>query len=166
MITKNTPIGEALRIGKECKKCGHCCKHGTGLMKKEDVSNAANFLGITAEELRKNYLEEIKLFNTKVWRQLTQKKPFGPCVFLKKDKCTIHEAKPLHCRIGTCKEQGEELTVWYKLNYLVNPTDPESLRQFKVYIETGGKIIPGGELKDLVKDKKLLNKILNYEVLK
>jgi Fe-S-cluster containining protein len=94
-------------------------------------------------------------------------RPYGKCIFLKnKNNCTIHEVKPLHCRIGNCSEYGEDLTVWFALNFCVNPADPESIRQWALYLESGGKNIPGGELKELVKDPKILKKILDYEVLK
>ena len=43
--------------------------------------------------------------------------------------------------------------------------DPESIRQFNLYLKNGGKTIPGGELKDLVKAD-VLKKILSYEILR
>ncbi len=51
------------------------------------------------------------------------------------------------------------------LNYLVNPDDPESIRQWKMFL-TQNNPIPGGSLKELVHDEEKLKKILSYEILK
>jgi len=154
-LKKDTKLKEVLDIGSECKQCGHCCSHGTGFVLESE-----------AKKYPKKYLEEKKVFNTKVYKFKTSKKPFGKCIFLKNKRCSIHKKKPLHCRIGNCGEHGEELSVWFTLNYLVNPTDPESVRQWKLYLDSGGKNIPGGKLSELVPDKKMLKKIISYEVLK
>ena len=82
-----------------------------------------------------------------------------------KNGCTIQEVKPLHCRVMNCKD-GEEMSVWFDLNFFVNPTDPESIRQWALYLASGGKNIPGGELREIVPDATKLRKILRYEVLK
>ena len=42
----------------------------------------------------------------------------------------------------------------------------ESVRQFAQYLKAGGKTLPGGELNDLVPDKKQLREILSYERLR
>jgi hypothetical protein len=52
------------------------------------------------------------------------------------------------------------------LNYFVNKNDPESIRQFNAHLKSGGKTLPGGELKDFVPDEKKLKKILSFEMLK
>jgi len=167
MIEKSTPLAKVLELGKECRKCGHCCQHGTGFLVKEDIPKIAEFLGITEKELKEKYLEPITKFNTTLFRPKSVKKdkPYGVCVFFNKD-CTIHQVKPLHCRIGNCNEHGEELAVWFDLNYFVNPDDPQSIREWKLYLDSGGKTIPGGSLQELVPNKEVLKKILNYEVLK
>ncbi len=64
-----------------------------------------------------------------------------------------------------CKEYGEELITWFDLNYFLNPKDHESVRQFKVYVESGGKTLPGGELKDIA-DEKTMKAIEEYQDLK
>ncbi|MBW2965815.1 hypothetical protein KY342_01785, partial [Candidatus Woesearchaeota archaeon] len=122
----------------------------------------------TEKELQEKYLEEKELFNTKLSRPKpkTNNKPYGECAFLSDKKCKIHQVKPLQCKVGNCSEYGEELTVWFDLNYFVNEDDPQSIREWKLYLDSGGKTIKGGELKDLVPDKKILKKILSYEVLK
>ena len=169
MIEKSTPLAKALELGKECKKCGHCCKHGTGFLVKGDVPKVAKFLGISEKKLKEKYLEAVTKFNTTLFRPVSIKKgkPYGVCVFYNDEKgCTIHKVKPLQCKIGTCNEHGEELTIWFDLNYFVNSDNPQSIREWNVYLESGGKTIPGGEMKDLVPDKKILKKILDYEVLR
>lgn len=167
MIEKSTKLKQVLEIGKECDKCSHCCSYGSGALVDDDQENIAKFLNIAPEQLKKDYLEEIEKFNTKRLRpKLTRdKKPYGKCIFLEKDGCKIHKVKPVECKIGNCKQHGEELSIWFMLNYYINPKDPESIRQFHAYLKSGGKTLKGGELKDLVK-KSELKDILNFEDLK
>ncbi len=167
-ITKNTPINGILRLGQECKKCGHCCSHGSGFLIGDDKKNIARFLGITEKELQEKYLEEKELFNTKLLRpkSKTSNKPYGECVFLKDKKCNIQKVKPLQCRVGNCNEYGERLSKWFMLNYSVNKDDPESIRQYAAYLSSGGKTIKGGKLEEMVPDKEKLKEILNFEQLK
>ena len=166
-ITKNTPLKKILELGEYCEKCGNCCMHSSGFVSKNEIKRLAKHFRLKEKDFIDKYLEKKKLFNNNVYKFKTMKKPFGPCIFYNKEKgCMIHKIKPLHCRIGNCNEHGEELSAWFTVNYLVNPTDPESIRQFKIYIDSKGKTLEGGKLKDLVKDPKLLKKILNYEVLK
>ncbi len=168
-ITKATTIAEILRLGDDCKRCGKCCTYGSGFLTKADIHSIARKLGVTEEGLIKTSLEPVKKFNTTLYRPVAVKKgkPYGTCIFYNKSKgCIIHNVKPLQCKISTCNGQGENLIVWFDLNYFVNPTDPISIREWKLYLDSGGKTIPGGSLQELVPDKKILKKILSYEVLK
>ena len=169
MITKNTLLKEVLRLGETCKRCGHCCQYGSGVLADKDIKNIAHFLMITEEELKQGYLEETEKFNTKRFRaKLIKKgKPYGRCVFYDKNiGCRIHDIKPLQCKVNNCGEYGEELSLWFMLNYFVNKNDPESIRQFNAYLKSGGKTLPGGTLQDFVPDEDKLKKILSFEVLK
>lgn len=180
-ITKNTPESAVLDLAKECRRCGNCCRHGSGILVKDDLKNIAGFLGISDEELKKKYLEEIELYNKKFLRPKLRKeeknkiknlfkkqipiKPYGECVFHDGKKgCIIHDVKPLQCRIGNCNENGEDLSTWFLLNYVIDFNDPEAVRQFNIYLKTGGRTIPGGEIENLV-DKEKLRKILSYDIL-
>ena len=64
-----------------------------------------------------------------------------------------------------CKEYSEQLSQWFMLNFFVNSKDPESIRQFNAYLKAGGKTLADGKLSDIIPDKKLLAKILDYEIL-
>ena len=52
------------------------------------------------------------------------------------------------------------------VNHVDDSNDAESIRQYSQYIKSGGKVIPGAELGNLVPDKEKLKKILAYEILK
>lgn len=169
-LSKETPEKVVEKLGKECDKCNHCCKMDAGLVLEEDLQRIADYLRIPIEDFKNEFLVEHDRFNTKLWKlkQLKEKnKPYGPCVFLKEDiGCMIHEAKPKHCKLCSTKSNhGEQLAVWFALNYLVNKDDPESIRQWASYLKTH-PTIPGGELQDLVPDKNKLKKILSYEELR
>src|SRR3989338_7015232 len=166
-IALKTPLSEILRNGQSCDKCGHCCSHGSGFLVEDDIKHISSFLRISEQELKEKFLEEKELFNTKRLRpKLDSKKPYGPCIFLKDNRSSKHEVKPLQCRIGTCKGSGEEQGIWFSLNYLVNKDDPESVRQYSLYLKSGGKTIPGGRLEELVPDKEKLDKMLNFQMLR
>ena len=56
-INKNSLLKDVLKIGKECQKCGHCCKFGTGFLAGTDAKKIAKALGIKEDELK----EKLKL---------------------------------------------------------------------------------------------------------
>ncbi len=171
MIHKNTPLKEVLNLAAPCRcnACNHGCKYGSGSLAGDDSKKIAAFLGVSEEELKKGFLEEVELFNKRLLRPklIRESKPFGRCVFFDDEKgCTIHDAKPLECKTSiNCKEYGEELSVWFMVNHIVDANDPESIRQYAQYIKSGGKLIPGAELKNIVPDREKLTKILSYEIL-
>jgi Fe-S-cluster containining protein len=169
MITKKTSLKKALELGKKCKKCGHCCSHGSGALVGDDLKKIAKLLKSTEAELKKTCLQEVERFNTKRLRPVTIKKgkPYGRCIFFNDKKgCVIHTVKPLECKIGNCSEHGEDLSLWFMLNYFIDANDPESVRQFAAYLKSGGKTLKGSKLKDIIPDKKKLNQILKYKILR
>ena len=175
-ITKGTPKEVVLRIaaedlnhGKECSNCNsHCCRFTGGMFTSEEINHAAKNLGMSRKEFIDKCMEETERFNTKTFiaKQRKRKgKPYGSCIFLKENRCSIHDFKPLHCRAGSCMEHGEKISIWYALNHHVNPADPESIRQWASYLKSH-PAIKGGRLKELVKDNKKLRKMLNYEAIR
>ena len=168
IIRKDTSERDILKIGKDCGKCGNCCRHTGGFLVPEDVPKIAEFAGLTEADLKQHCLEEVNIFNTKMLRPLTIKKgkPFGACIFFNTDEgCVIHEVKPFQCRVGTCSEHGEKTLQWFWLNHCVNPDDPQSIREWASYLKQH-ETIPGGRLQELVPDSKKLKDILNYKVIK
>lgn len=167
IISKKTPKKRVLELGKRCDKSNHCCSYTTGFLAEDDATQIAQFLGISEEELKEKFLDEVKMFNTNVLRPKSIKsdKPHGPCVFLDENGCKIHEVKPLHCRLYTCQDYGFDLTQWFYLNHLVNPEDPQSVREYAMFLKQN-KPIPGGELEEIVPSAREREKILNYEVFK
>jgi Fe-S-cluster containining protein len=164
-ITKATTTEAALKIGGECQKCGRCCTYGSGFMLESEIPRIAAFMKMQKDQFIKEFLDETEIFHTKVFKINSLKKgnaPYGPCMFLDSKLCKIHEVKPLHCRVCNCKD-GDDLHVWFMVNHCLNIYDPESVRQYKSYVDTGGKVIEGAELDKLFPDKALLKRILSYE---
>jgi len=165
-ITKSTPLETVLKIGENCNQCGKCCSFGSGFVLESEITKIASFLGIPKDKFVRDFLEETEIFHTKVFKFKSDKKggkPYGPCMFLDDKKCKIHAVKPLHCRIGNCGEQGDDLHVWFMVNYLLNIYDPESVRQYDSYVKTDGKVLEGAKLEEVFPDKEMLGKILRYE---
>lgn len=168
LISAKTPKEVTLKLAAECKQCGHCCSYGSGSLTAEDEKRIARSLKISREELKKNYLEEIEKFNTTRHRPKLIREnglPYGKCIFLKNNKCSIQSVKPLQCKTSNCNIQGPELQKWFDLNYFVNKKDPESIRQYATYLAFNDPL-PGASLLDLVPDKAELQKILSYEKVK
>ena len=173
MIHKNIPLKDVLKLAAPCRctACNHGCQYGSGFLAGDDAKKISAFLEISEQELKEGFLEEVDMFNKKMSRPRLIKegtKPYGQCVFYDEEKgCTIHEVKPLECKTSiSCKDYGEDLSIWFMLNHIIDFRDPESIRQFAQYIKSGGKLISGAELKELVPDKEKLRKILSYEILK
>jgi len=170
-IKKNTSLREILKLVDDCdcKECESGCNFGSGILIGREKERIAKLLGVKEDELKKKYLEETGEFNKKFLKPKIKRgeKPYGPCVFFdKKKKCTIHKAKPMQCKLSmSCKPYGEDLMIWFMLNYFIDKDDPESIRQFASYLKSGGKTLEGGKLKDFVPDKKKLNKILSYKIM-
>lgn len=166
-ITKDTKKEDVLKLGEKCNKCGKCCSYGSGFALKDEIPRIAAFLNMESKTFTDKFLEETEIFHTQVFKFRAKKvagKPYGNCMFLEPDNlCQIHDVKPLHCRIGNCTEHGDDLHVWFMLNYCLNTFDPESIRQYKSYIDTGGRILPGAELENIFPDKEKLKKILSYD---
>ena len=173
MITRTTPLKEVLELAApcQCNSCSHGCKFGSGALVGADAKYISKFLKISEEELKNNFLEEKELFNKKILKPKLIKernKIHGKCVFYDEQKgCKVHEVKPLECKTSIqCKGYGEDLSVWFMVNHIVDANDAESIRQYAQYIKSGGKVIPGAELENLVPDKNKLKKILNYGILR
>ena len=166
MITKDTSIEEIQKLAPacSCEQCNHGCKLGSGFLAKGDKEKIASFLKIDVKELEKKYLEKLRLLNKDMFRPKLERKngmPFGKCNFFKDNKCSIHSVKPLECKIAMgCREYGEELTQWFMLNHILDINNKESIREYASYLKSGGKTLSGGELKELIPDKKKLKKML------
>ena len=175
MTTKDTPEQEVLKTGncaqgKGCEPCRHLCRMGSGALVAEDLPKIAQFMGITVEKLKEDYLEPITKFNTTLWRPKIERKdakPYGKCIFFDEEQsCTIHSVKPKECKVSTCNHEGESQSLWFTLNHFVNKHDPQSIREYATYLESGGKTLKGASLSELVPDKELLQKILTHKILK
>ncbi|MBU0980725.1 MAG: YkgJ family cysteine cluster protein [Nanoarchaeota archaeon] len=168
MISKDTKREKALEIAKECEACGHCCKHASGILIEDEKKALARHFRLSEEEFESKYLEDTERFNTKIkrFRQIRSKqRPHGQCIMLAPTgKCTIHKVKPLYCRITNCNDAGEQLTVWFALNYFININDAESIRQWAQYLKSHSTI-PGGELDSLVPHKQKLDMMLSHDML-
>ncbi len=170
-ITKDLPMHKAVELGvchKECQDCRERCKKGSGAFAPHQLETLSKHLSLSIEELKQHYLEEVERFSTKLHRPkiIREKKnrPYGRCIFYDdKDGCKIHSVKPLECAISTHGDTGKDLHTWFTLNYFVDPEKRNSIRDWAIHLELGGKTINGGHLKDLVKDEKKLKEYLKDE---
>lgn len=104
---------EKMKIGMDepfkfrCTMCGQCCIHREDiLLNPKDVYNIAKELQLTPQEMCEQYCESYIGSDSRM--PVVRIKPRGSvqrCPFLKKRKCSIHDAKPTVCAmfpIGRC----------------------------------------------------------------
>ncbi len=162
-ITTTTPKEELIKLAERCQKCNSCCTKAAGFILKEELPRIAGFLNIDEEKLKAKYLKEVKIYNKTMFKPKQSEKHIGECIF-HEDNCTIHDVKPLHCKVSGCHEEGRQAGVWFMLNHMIDRDDPEAIRQYAIYLKSH-PTIPGGKLKELVPNKERLKKILNYEIM-
>lgn len=172
MIKKNTPLQDIMQMVHACR-CAECesgCRYGSGIFTLGQEKKAAALLSMKEGEFKKKFLEEAEHFNKKFYRPRLRlgNKPYGPCIFFDEEKkCIIHTQKPMQCTLSmSCKDYGEDIMIWFMLNFIIDKDDPECIRQFASYLASGGKTIEGGSLQDFVPDKRKLAGILSFESLK
>jgi len=74
----------------DCRTCANCCKTRHPLFSRVEIQRIAEYLGVTAQELRTRYLEYDGESGRYVTRAL-------PCPFLKDNLCTVYEVRPSTC---------------------------------------------------------------------
>ncbi len=80
--------------------------------------------------------------------------PFGKCIFLEENLCSIHPARPLHCKVANHGEHGDAINEWFHLNYFVDTKDPTSIREWDLHVKNRkGKTIAGGKPHEIVGEK-------------
>ena len=84
----------------ECQECGGCCSgpgEGYIWVTKPEIQLIADFLKITVENFRKEYLKRVGLRTTIIEHSYTK-----DCIFLRKidgqKQCVIYSVRPGQCR--------------------------------------------------------------------
>jgi Fe-S-cluster containining protein len=163
-ITKDTKKEDILKLGSDCRKCGNCCRYESGFLAEDDLEKIAAFLSVTPEEVKERYMSEVERFGKKLLRPRTIKKdkPFGECIFLKETICSIHDVKPLMCRIGSCIKEGPILMEWFLLNYVIDAYDQNSIRAWAARLKSH-PTIKGGTVNELIPEEDIRKKLLEDE---
>jgi Fe-S-cluster containining protein len=81
---------EAVWAHIDCRTCANCCKTRHPVFSRAEVQRIADYVGITAAELRARYLEVDQESAKYVTRAL-------PCPFLQDNLCSIYEVRPSVC---------------------------------------------------------------------
>ncbi len=105
-----------------CCSSAHCCYTLPGALSEEDIKPIAEYLGITEEELYKQYLtlcfnwEDFRLLPVRKgmpaggYTSMVKNRVVSPCIFLdeqNENHCRIHPVKPLECREYGCWKKEE-----------------------------------------------------------
>lgn len=114
--------------GCSCEKCVDCCKHLPGIPMPDEVPRIAEHLKISVTELLQKYFvagwrsgmfsddDEIRfVYPAKTWAAgHTEDWGYplsrGDCIFLKDNKCSIHEVAPHECRkVFACDKSPDKI---------------------------------------------------------
>lgn len=119
--TKSTKE-ELENLTSTCTQCGHCCRFGSGFLLESDIKPLAEYLSVSVDELKENYLEETTLLTKTLYRPKLikhDKKTYGTCVFLKDSRCSVYPVRPLYCRIGTgCMNHADRIWQWFLYHHV------------------------------------------------
>lgn len=105
-LEKMVPVTSSQRFSFQCKRCGACCRHIAESVPLEslDVYRIAKHLKekgkvSCVDDVLEKYAESVLLdeygYMTFVLKTIGSE---AACIFLKNDRCSIHEVKPRACR--------------------------------------------------------------------
>lgn len=75
----------------DCTTCANCCKEVSPRLSQTDVMRLSEYLGIGIQDFSEKYLETATVGDQQRIRE-------RPCPFLRKNLCTVYEARPGACR--------------------------------------------------------------------
>jgi uncharacterized protein len=77
----------------DCTTCANCCREVKPTFSKEDVNRIAARLGMNPQAFVDAHLEHTEADDGNPWQTRTT-----PCPFLKDNRCSIYEDRPVDCR--------------------------------------------------------------------
>ncbi|MCX7975166.1 MAG: YkgJ family cysteine cluster protein [Candidatus Aminicenantes bacterium] len=75
-----------------CFRCGTCCYHRQIKLNSFEIERMTRFLSLPPEEFIARFLEP-------TFKSFLKNKDDGACIFLDGVKCSIHQVRPLVCRL-------------------------------------------------------------------
>lgn len=176
-VTRLTPKEKILEMVGQSARPGKICNNSPGFIHEGELEDIATEMDISIGRLKETLLRPVQMYGKTLhkpkhevnMRRVGDKligteyeMPYGPCVFLDSNsdghKCRIENAKPLHCKLAK-EGAADKFHAWYVLNHAIDAENPTAIRQWAVHLRTH-PTIPGGELHDLVPDRKKLADIL------
>lgn len=120
-MTRATPFSYA------CGRCSRCCYHKGISLDPYEILRLARHQGLSTTAF-------IRRFTDTAGTQLKQRAD-GACVFLGPQGCSVHEARPLVCRI-------------YPLGRHISPQDEETFSELEPHPQTEGCYATAGTVGD------------------
>jgi hypothetical protein len=84
---------ERVWAGIDCTTCANCCREVRPTFSEEDVSRLCQRLNMTPQQFVESYLERTEPGDENPWKTQTT-----PCAFLKDNRCSVYEDRPVDCR--------------------------------------------------------------------
>lgn len=78
----------------ECTQCGACCTGGPGavFLSEEDMDRLTSYLQMEKDTFLQDYTHRVQGEISLIEKDHTD------CIFLKDNRCSVHEARPTQCR--------------------------------------------------------------------
>ena len=95
MSKKSLKVWYSKGLKFKCTGCGQCCTGAPGYvwLTKDDIERLSKHLNISEEEFLKKHTRFVQNRYS-----LLESKENYDCIFLKENRCTVYEARPVQCR--------------------------------------------------------------------
>ena len=173
MLTLRTDLQNIMKLTHPCRcpKCENSCKYGSGALIKGEAKKLAEFLDITEKELKEKYLEEIKKFNTTLFRPKLEREDdnemivpnYSELIKDAREKLGITQgdlARELYERVYDLQdiEQGKKVPSFLLARKLERALRIKLIDKYKNLYPSDSKIDfknPNMKIRDLIKSKDL-----------
>jgi uncharacterized protein len=126
------PQQEAARreaFGYICRGCSNCCPHKIIQVNPYEIARLARFFGISTAEFRETYTEQ--------GGAILKRDAEDTCIFLDGDGCSVHQERPLVCRL-------------YPLGRRVEPDGAETWGHTVPHPQSEGEYTKAGTIADFI----------------
>lgn len=124
-----------------CTQCGECCrnikKEDKVLLSAVDIYRAARYLDVDIQTFIGTYCDLVPGGESMLPLLVMKERLDGSCIFLKKGKCTIYDAKPIPCSMSPLGRMMflNDVTQEYEFHYYLEEFDCAAAKDTDVTVQ-------------------------------